>query len=706
MNPVFLMRPGVCSWEEVDLFGRCLALQDPEWPHPGLLVLFLSRAAPVTTDKDAALAFPLMESALSSLGLFSPGRVSALVEDCDQRVSDYFWHFEKPNGWMLGQRDSWSQLGFSSWNQFVKDAEELTCASVNPEQFARARANVEKLALAIAETWHWDNALALADALEEADCRHVTVLAALRSRVPAQILWVLELLLGEPQGRLIRRHLGSPVRPVRTSTHRLEVQFPDMKDLHRQVIREFQQTLFDQGLGSTGGCGGLSWPLPGTTAKEAYATTLIGDTNAGLDAIRRVLAKYGPPADTAIFSWQEFRHLSLVPGSGLAPDPRGIGHEPDSFRSPRKSAPAALDLEVQSVLARLVTRPVWIRNEKGDYLTWIEYCVKDNQTLATQVMQWHPQTEQERDDCGRFYAASNWRSYEDLARLFKQPRQPGEYVVRSGLGGYYSYLAAPDDSFTNNVREALLLSHEQAILAVIRLTKEQQIRVAVNPILCWDLFRLDDAIVCHDRFARADSPQNSSAGPKDNAEAGLGFGAVADPGDASEWTKIAWGHYACLGWGSPGPDPVAAMRWYHQAADHGDALAQASLGFCDASGDLAGALRWYSRAADEGNAYAQCILGQMYKSARGVEQDYAKAVRLIRLSADAGHAEAQFELGLMYDFGYGVPKDTSEALRLWRLALDQGFLQAAEAVKLFLPSESELYLGRRPIGPGRPIKDV
>jgi hypothetical protein len=351
--------PWCLRWEEVDLFGRCLALQDPEWPHPGLLVLFLSRAAPVTTDKDAALAFPLMESALSSLGLFSPGRVSALVEDCDQRVSDYFWHFEKPNGWMLGQRDSWSQLGFSSWNQFVKDAEELTCASVNPEQFARARANVEKLALAIAETWHWDNALALADALEEADCRHVTVLAALRSRVPAQILWVLELLLGEPQGRLIRRHLGSPVRPVRTSTHRLEVQFPDMKDLHRQVIREFQQTLFDQGLGSTGGCGGLSWPLPGTTAKEAYATTLIGDTNAGLDAIRRVLAKYGPPADTAIFSWQEFRHLSLVPGSGLAPDPRGIGHEPDSFRSPRKSAPAALDLEVQSVLARLVTRPVF-----------------------------------------------------------------------------------------------------------------------------------------------------------------------------------------------------------------------------------------------------------------------------------------------------------------------------------------------------------
>src|SRR5438132_566677 len=280
----------VLRWEEVDLFGRCLALQDPEWSHPGLLVLLLSRAAPATTDKEAALAFPLLESAWKSLGLFSPARINSLIDNRDSRVSNLMWRFEKPHGWMLGSRsiDSWSKFDFSCWNQFVNYAEAFSRASVSPERFLRGRTDVERLALAIAETADWQKAPALADTLEEADCRQVAVLAALRSGVPAQILWVLELLLGESQGRLIRRHLGSPPRPLRpAATHRLEVQFPRKVD--PQLIREFKQTLLDQNLGSTYYVGGLSWPLPGTTASDAYASSLTGDANQGLDAIRRLL---------------------------------------------------------------------------------------------------------------------------------------------------------------------------------------------------------------------------------------------------------------------------------------------------------------------------------------------------------------------------------------------------------------------------------
>jgi hypothetical protein len=132
-------------------------------------------------------------------------------------------------------------LGFhhSAWNQFVKDAEELTRDAVNPERFLRTGPDMEKLALALVETADWDKAAALADALERAGYRQVTVLAALRSGVPVQVLWVLELLLGEPQGRLIRRHLGSPPRPLQ-ARHDLEVQFPKVDP---QLIREFKQTL-------------------------------------------------------------------------------------------------------------------------------------------------------------------------------------------------------------------------------------------------------------------------------------------------------------------------------------------------------------------------------------------------------------------------------------------------------------------------------
>jgi TPR repeat protein len=704
-------------WEEVDLFGRCLALQDPEWYHPGLLVLFLNCAAPVTTDWDAALAHPLLESAWKSLGLFCATRTNLLLSHGDRRLSDMRWHFEVPHGWILESRHSLRTIGedrrfgFSgrALHRFVKEAEVLAHGTVNSEQFVCGRAQIEKLALALAEDADWDKAPALATALEDTGCRQVAVLAALRSGVPAQILWVLELLLGEPQGRLIRRHLGSSTRPLQ-ATHRLEVQFPRVD---RQLIREFQQTLFAQGWGSTYSSGGVCAPLPDNQAEEVYDTTLVGDIGGGLEAIRRLFARYGPPPGMAIYSWTERRHLSLVPGTGFAADPRAFSNQAEIAAVTCDTRSSTFDLEVEAVLAKLATRPIWLRNEKGNFLTWIEYSATDDHQVDTQVKHWL-QTEQESDAVQHLYEVGNWRSYQSLRELYNQPRQPGPYVVRNGLGGEYSYLASQAGSFTTNVREALGMAHEQAILAVINLTKNQGIRLEGHPILSWEPMRLEDAVVCHDRFARASNHPSSPGDPKDSTAECLGVGHVLDP-DPGEWTRIGMAHHTGAkprGWNHGCPvlyDRVAAARWYRQAAKHGDATAQAALGWCYANGEgvpqdhvgasrwfgLAAAhdgqihldwmyemgctsddpvaqARWYRQAAEQGHADAQASLGWCYSDGKGVPQDHREAVRWFRLSAEQGLARAQVNLGYAYELGLGVPQDYGEAFHWYSLGADQG----------------------------------
>jgi hypothetical protein len=304
-------------WQEVDLFGRCLALRDPEWYHPGLAVLFLSLAAPVTSEDDASLAFPLLRSAWQSLGLFRERQLAGLVRRPDRRSSDIEWCCRESGGWELRGKAAATprhagRFDHGQWGQFVAEAEQLCRAALTPQQVLGNRTTAA-LARAVAEEAEWGTAPILADALEESGIRHSTVLAALRSTVPAQVLWVLELGLGLPFGRLIKQYLGSPVPPVELS-HRLEVQFP--ADADPRLLTDFKRAVFEGGLGSTyfyGGC----WftPEEGPRPEDAYDTTLVGNLDEGLEVIRRVFTRYGPPPGTGIYSRAERRHLPLAPGS-------------------------------------------------------------------------------------------------------------------------------------------------------------------------------------------------------------------------------------------------------------------------------------------------------------------------------------------------------------------------------------------------------
>ena len=123
--------------------------------------------------------------------------------------------------------------------------------------------------------------------------------------------------------------------------------------------------------------------------------------------------------------------------------------------------------------------------------------------------------------------------------------------------------------------------------------------------------------------------------------------------------------------------PSGELQQLHQAADRGDAEAQARLGSMYLYGngvtqDHAEAIKWYRRAAEQGLADAQNYLGLMYFMGQGVTQDRAEAVKWYRRAAEQGYASAQHNLGVAYDIGEGVPQDHAEAAKWRRRAAEQG----------------------------------
>jgi TPR repeat protein len=113
----------------------------------------------------------------------------------------------------------------------------------------------------------------------------------------------------------------------------------------------------------------------------------------------------------------------------------------------------------------------------------------------------------------------------------------------------------------------------------------------------------------------------------------------------------------------------AALRWYHMAADRGNAKAMRGLGCMYYSGcwdldkregvacNYAEAMRWWRMAADKGDDAAMGLIGYLYHNGDGAEQDYAEAIRWYRMAADKGDAFAMWNLGR----GKGISKDDAEA---------------------------------------------
>lgn len=111
---------------------------------------------------------------------------------------------------------------------------------------------------------------------------------------------------------------------------------------------------------------------------------------------------------------------------------------------------------------------------------------------------------------------------------------------------------------------------------------------------------------------------------------------------------------------------VDAVQWYRSAAEHGHVDAQFLLGTMYRTGrgvsqDYTAAAYWYQRAALAGNAWAQFSLGNMHIRGEGLPRNPHEGVRLYRLAAAQEHREAQYNLGALYYNGDGVARDYVEA---------------------------------------------
>jgi TPR repeat protein len=134
-------------------------------------------------------------------------------------------------------------------------------------------------------------------------------------------------------------------------------------------------------------------------------------------------------------------------------------------------------------------------------------------------------------------------------------------------------------------------------------------------------------------------------------------------------------------------DDAEALRWYTEAAEHGNVLAEDSLGHMYADGrgapaDSAQAARWFRAAADQGYARSQAMLGWLYESGKGVPEDPAEALRWYMQAARQGMPAAQVRVGSLYAAGKGVTKDDGEALRWFRSAAEAGSTEAATKIRV------------------------
>ncbi len=124
-----------------------------------------------------------------------------------------------------------------------------------------------------------------------------------------------------------------------------------------------------------------------------------------------------------------------------------------------------------------------------------------------------------------------------------------------------------------------------------------------------------------------------------------------------------------------------AVKWYHKAAEQGNADAQYTLGLCYAKGqvveqDYPKAVKWYRKAAEQGNADAQYNLGLYYAKGQAVEPNFMEAVKWYRKAAEQGNAAAQNNLGWCYYYGQGEEQNYAEAVKWFNKATEQGNVRA------------------------------
>jgi TPR repeat protein len=118
-------------------------------------------------------------------------------------------------------------------------------------------------------------------------------------------------------------------------------------------------------------------------------------------------------------------------------------------------------------------------------------------------------------------------------------------------------------------------------------------------------------------------------------------------------------------------DPVAALRWYRNAADAGDTEASVTVtsrlpapGRNATPEDYAEARQRCEDAAEHGFSPGAYCVALIYRRGIGVTKDPAEVAKWLTRAAELGHAQAGLELGEAYWKGEGVKPDLAAAY-LW-----------------------------------------
>ncbi len=124
-----------------------------------------------------------------------------------------------------------------------------------------------------------------------------------------------------------------------------------------------------------------------------------------------------------------------------------------------------------------------------------------------------------------------------------------------------------------------------------------------------------------------------------------------------------------------------AKRWLTEAAEHGDAQSQYTLGQIYYSGigverDYQQATLWLKQAHDHGVAAATLLLSEAYRNGLGVDKNIQRANQLLRQAARDNYAPAQTRLGRYSLYGVDVPKDLSDGFYYLRTASSQNHYPA------------------------------
>jgi TPR repeat protein len=95
--------------------------------------------------------------------------------------------------------------------------------------------------------------------------------------------------------------------------------------------------------------------------------------------------------------------------------------------------------------------------------------------------------------------------------------------------------------------------------------------------------------------------------------------------------------------------------------------------------DHPAALKFWRQAAQRGDAGAQYLLGLMHNWGRGVPRDYFAAVSWYHRAAEQGAAAAQTLLADMFHKGDGVPRNRVEAYKWYAIAAAKGDAKADDS---------------------------